>query len=65
MAPHIVLATPNARYIHASLGLRYLLANLDRHGGPGLRDVAQLRGYTISRPANGVVADLLARGERI
>ncbi len=60
MAPRIVLATLNARYIHASLGLRYLLANLDRHGGPGLRDVAQLREYTISRPANEVVADLLA-----
>lgn len=60
MAPHIVLATLNARYIHASLGLRYLLANLDRHGGPGLRDVAQLREYTISRDPKEVVADLLA-----
>lgn len=35
--PRIVLATLNARYIHASLGLRYLLANLDRHGGAGRR----------------------------
>ena len=26
--PRIVLATLNARYIHASLGLRYLLANM-------------------------------------
>ncbi|MCB8745949.1 B12-binding domain-containing radical SAM protein [Rhodoferax sp. U2-2l] len=60
MAPRIVLATLNARYIHASLGLRYLLANLDRHGGPGLRDVAQLREYTISRDPKEVVADLLA-----
>jgi len=58
--PRIVLVTLNARYIHASLGLRYLLANLDRHGGAGLRDVAQLREYTISRPAQEVVADLLA-----
>lgn len=60
MAPRIVLATLNARYIHASLGLRYLLANLDRHGGAGLRALTQLREYTISRPANEVVADLLA-----
>ena len=58
--PKIVLATLNARYIHASLGLRYLLANLDQHGGARLRDVARLREYTISRPANEVVADLLA-----
>jgi hypothetical protein len=59
-APQIVLATLNARYIHASLGLRYLLANLDRHGGLGLRALTQLREYTISRPANEIVADLLA-----
>ena len=58
--PRIVLATLNARYIHASLGLRYLLANLDRHGGAGLRAQAVLREYTISRPAQEVVADLLA-----
>jgi hypothetical protein len=56
----IVLATLNARYIHASLGLRYLLTNLDRHGGAGLRAQAVLREYTISRPAQEVVADLLA-----
>jgi len=59
VAPRIVLATLNARYIHASLGLRYLLANLDQHGGPGLRAITQLREYTISRPASEVVADLL------
>jgi radical SAM superfamily enzyme YgiQ (UPF0313 family) len=58
--PRIILATLNARYIHASLGLRYLLANLDRHGGAGLRAQAVLREYTISRPAQEVVADLLA-----
>ncbi len=58
--PRIVLTTLNARYIHASLGLRYLLANLDRHGGAGLRALAVLREYTISRPAPEVVADLLA-----
>ncbi len=59
-APRIILATLNARYIHASLGLRYLLANLDRHGGAGLRAQTLLREYTISRPAHEVVADLLA-----
>jgi hypothetical protein len=59
-SPRIVLATLNARYIHASLGLRYLLVNLDQHGGAGLRDLTQLREYTISRPASEVVADLLA-----
>ncbi len=58
--PRIVLVTLNARYIHASLGLRYLLANLDRHGGAGLRACTELREYTISRPAQEVVADLLA-----
>ena len=58
--PRIVLVTLNARYIHASLGLRYLLANLDRHGGAGLRAGTELREYTISRPAQEVVADLLA-----
>ena len=57
--PRIVLATLNARYIHASLGLRYLLANLDRHGGAGLRAQALLREYTINRTPADVVADLL------
>ncbi|MCW2311028.1 B12-binding domain-containing radical SAM protein [Rhodoferax antarcticus] len=56
----IVLAMLNARYIHASLGLRYLLANLDSHGSAGLRAQAVLREYTIARPAHEVVADLLA-----
>ncbi|MEY4140258.1 MAG: hypothetical protein RLZZ371_2440 [Pseudomonadota bacterium] len=60
VCPRIVLTTLNARYIHASLGLRYLLANLDRHGGAGLRALTVLREYTISRPAQEVVADLLA-----
>ena len=59
-APRIVLATLNARYIHASLGLRCLLANLDLHGGAGLRAQAVLREYTINRAPADVVADLLA-----
>jgi len=57
--PQIVLATLNARYIHVSLGLRYLLANLDRHGGSGLRARAVLREYTTARPPQAVLADLL------
>ena len=59
-APQIILATLNARYIHASLGLRYLLANLDRHGGVGLRQHAVLREFTISRAPQDVVAELQA-----
>ena len=54
-APSIVLCTLNARYIHASLGLRYLLANLGH-----LRARAVLREFTISEPAEQVAAKLLA-----
>ena len=56
----IVLATLNARYIHASLGLRYLLANMARHGGTDLRAATVLREYTLARPVAQVVADLIA-----
>jgi len=55
-----VLATLNARYIHASLGLRYLLANLDRHGGAGLRARTVLREFTVRREPAQIVAELLA-----
>ena len=58
--PRIVLATLNARYIHASLGLRYLLANMARHGGADLRAVTVLREYTLARPVLQVVQDLIA-----
>jgi radical SAM superfamily enzyme YgiQ (UPF0313 family) len=50
----ILLATLNARYIHASLGLRYLLANLG-----DLKPQATLHEYTIKRPALEIVEDLL------
>ena len=45
--PDILLSTLNARYSHASLGLRYLLANLARHGSPALRAAfaTQLRSF--------------------
>ncbi len=52
--PSVVLCTLNARYIHASLGLRYLLANM----GP-LRDVTVLREFTISRDPAQIVQALL------
>lgn len=56
----ILLATLNARYIHASLGLRYLLANLG-----DLRSQASLREYTIKRPALEIVEDLLNSKPRV
>ncbi len=56
----IVLATLNAKYIHASLGLRCLLANMDRHGGAGLRAQTQLREFVIGQPVTLMVEELLA-----
>lgn len=58
-SPAILLCTLNARYIHASLGLRYLLANLARHGGEDLRAAAVLREFTINRPVAEIVEALL------
>jgi len=58
-SPAIILCTLNARYIHASLGLRYLLANLARHGSPALRAAAVLREFTINRPVAEIVGALL------
>jgi hypothetical protein len=53
--PSIVLATLNAKYIHASLGLRYLLANMG-----DLRPHTELREFTIARQAQEVVDELLS-----
>jgi len=53
-SPAIVLATLNAKYIHASLGLRYLLANMGE-----LRSLTVLREFTIAIPAQQVVDTLL------
>ena len=61
----IVLATLNARYIHASLGLRYLLANMDVHGGPGLRAQTQLREFVIAQRPTLIVEQLLALNPRV
>lgn len=54
-APAIVLVTLNAKYIHASLGLRYLLANLGE-----LRPLTVLREFTIASAA-AQVADAILR----
>ena len=64
-APAIVLATLNAKYIHASLGLRCLLANMDLHGGAGLRARTQLREFTIQQRPVQIVESLLALEPRI
>jgi len=58
--PDIVLCTLNARYIHASLGLRYLLANM---GDLASRTV--LREFTIHRPPQELADELLALQPRI
>src|SRR5271156_4819315 len=56
----IVLATLNARYIHASFGLRYLLANL----GP-LKDETCLLEFDIQQRPGDVVEAILAREPKI
>jgi radical SAM superfamily enzyme YgiQ (UPF0313 family) len=61
----IVLATLNAKYIHASLGLRYLLANMDVHGGAGLKAQTQLCEFVIAQRPLQIVEELLALEPRI
>lgn len=51
----ILLSTLNARYSHASLGLRYLMANMGE-----LRTVTHLREFVIGMPTGAVVERLLA-----
>ena len=60
VSPAIVLATLNAKYIHASLGLRCLAANMDQHGGPGLRAQTQLHEFVIQQRPTQIVEELLA-----
>jgi hypothetical protein len=57
--PQIILCTLNAKYIHASLGLRYLLANMAHHGSPALREKTSLREFTLARPLAEIVDTLL------
>ncbi len=52
--PRVILCTLNAKYVHASLGLRYLMANM----GP-LRDETVVREYTLSRRTEDMARDLL------
>jgi len=58
--PRIILCTLNAKFIHASLGLRYLLANMDCHGGEGLSAQTLLQEFTIGRSPKDIVDTLLA-----
>jgi radical SAM superfamily enzyme YgiQ (UPF0313 family) len=61
----IVIATLNATYIHASLGLRYLLANMDVHGGAGLKAQTQLREFVIAQPPLLIAEQLLALNPQV
>ncbi len=61
----IVLATINARYIHASMGLRCLLANMDRHGRPGLAAQTVLREFTLAQSPQQMAEQLLALQPRV
>jgi radical SAM superfamily enzyme YgiQ (UPF0313 family) len=56
----ILLSTLNARYTHASLGLRYLLANMG-----GLQEVTHLHEFVIGAKTADVVEKLLAHEPRI
>jgi radical SAM superfamily enzyme YgiQ (UPF0313 family) len=56
----ILLATLNARYAHASLGLRYLLANMGE-----LKAHTELREFVIGTRATDIVEKLLASSPRI
>ncbi len=58
--PDIVLSTLNAKFIHASFGLRYLLANLGE-----LRPRATLAEFEIKQPALEIVEALLRLHPRI
>ena len=56
----IVLATLNAKYIHASFGLRYLMANLG-----GLKPDATLLEFDINQRPLDIAEVLLAQNPRI
>jgi hypothetical protein len=53
--PDIILTTLNAKYIHPSLGLRYLLANMG-----DLKPQTAIREFTIARKPREVFDELLA-----
>ena len=56
----ILLCTLNAKYIHASLGLRYLLANMG-----DLQPTTTLCEFTINRKTEEMAAELLALNPKI
>ncbi len=56
----IVLCTLNARYIHASLGLRYLMANMG-----ALQNSTRLIEFTINQRTNDIAEKLLAINPQI
>ncbi len=56
----ILLSTLNARYSHASLGLRYLRANLGE-----LRDRSEIAEFVIGQKTEEIVEKILARRPRI
>lgn len=58
--PAIVLTTLNARYIHASLGLRYLAANMGE-----LEDDTEIMEFVLQNRAEEIVEALLATQPRI
>ncbi len=58
--PAIILTTLNARYIHASLGLRYLAANMGE-----LADDTEIMEFTLQNRAEEIVEALLATQPRI
>ncbi|MBL9129515.1 MAG: cobalamin B12-binding domain-containing protein, partial [Verrucomicrobiales bacterium] len=58
--PDILLSTLNAKFIHASFGLRYLRANLGE-----LRDRAEILEFEIKQTPLEIVEAILARNPRI
>ena len=58
--PDIVLATLNAKYIHASFGLRYLMANLG-----ALQDRGCIAEFDISQRPIDIAEKLLAKNPRV
>lgn len=60
-SPAIILCTLNAKYIHASLGLRYLMANMARHGSHDLAHLTALTEFTLARPTQDMAHELLSQ----
>jgi len=61
MYPSVILCTLNAKYIHASLGLRYLIANMPRYAGIALAARTKLVEFTLSKKINDMVNELLTQ----